>query len=558
MLAIETIRQIAQERFGHDHLNHFQEHMLAAIMAGHSCLGVARTAEGKSLCYQLPAAVGEGLTVVVEGLQALMRQQAQSLDALGIPAACLTADTSMAQAQEIYRRMHQRELRLLYVSPERLSQETFIDRLRQAGVTRIAVDEAHLISEWSFCFRPDYFKIGRVRERLGNPQVIAVTATAPPEIRAHIQAMFGIEDRHVVLGPICRPEIAIRVVDTQNRIAAVRQALRRHETGSAVVYTARRKTAEEIADQLRQSGVDAVHYHAGVGSAERRERERAFLAGDGGVIVSTTAFGMGVDKPDIRSVILYDPPKSVEDGYQQIGRAARDGQPGTATILWCEDTLAFYRERAEKSRPSLADVRGFLGALEHTCVQDGAACLGSLAYQCDLRPEVGETIVAWLEMAGYLRTGGSYWNEYRLSKDAPWARLPSPINEICATGKRGTKWLTIHADRAAVITRMETLQVVAHLNRIPAFMRTELKTSRRITEVFARASGFTSEAIAYHRSLDQHLEQELRRLEQVRNLLASGGGPQAWRVLEEHFAGGGECDEFIAQLRPTSLQPSGL
>ncbi|HRC59102.1 MAG TPA: ATP-dependent DNA helicase RecQ, partial [Kofleriaceae bacterium] len=332
----------ALARFGHQGLRPGQAEIIADIFNGEPVIAVMPTGAGKSLCYQLPAVVlGErgGLTLVVSPLIALMKDQVDALRARGIEAAALTSHASAEEQREILEGIRGGAYTLVYVAPERFKSPRFVSALREAGdrLALVAIDEAHCISEWGHDFRPDYRRLGPLIAELAPPRLAAFTATATPEVREDIAAQLGMTQARLHVRGFDRPNLHYSVEQVggaADKAARLVEHVRTREGGVALVYAATRKNAERFAAELGQAGMRVTVYHAGLHEAERERNQDVFMAGKLDVIVATNAFGMGVDKSDIRMVIHADIPRSVEAYYQEAGRGGRDGDPADCVVLF--------------------------------------------------------------------------------------------------------------------------------------------------------------------------------------------------------------------------------
>jgi ATP-dependent DNA helicase RecQ len=345
----EAARAALKSVFGYDDFRPGQAEIVAAVLAGEDVLAVMPTGSGKSMCYQLPAIVDGALTIVVSPLIALMRDQVQQMWGFGVRAATLNSATSEDEADEAWRLLRRSELRLLFVSPERLLAQGLAARLREIGARRLAIDEAHCVSQWGHDFRPEYREIARARSVLGNIQTLAFTATADAATRDDIVERLFERRPRVVVHSFDRPNIALRFEPKDQPRRQIADFLARHKRASGIVYCASRKRTESIAENLKGRGFRALPYHAGMDQASRGRHQDAFLQEDGVVVVATVAFGMGINKPDVRFVCHADMPANVESYYQEIGRAGRDGLPADTLTLYGFDDMALRRRQiAEK------------------------------------------------------------------------------------------------------------------------------------------------------------------------------------------------------------------
>ncbi len=342
-VGLEAARTILKERFGHARFRVHQLRVLGPLLAGRNVLAVLPTGAGKSLCYQVPALLGAGLTLVVSPLISLMQDQVGTLRRRGIAAAYVNSQLDATQRRTILDAATAGRLALLYCAPERLPSLT--RRLVAAGtrVTLLAIDEAHCITEWGNEFRPVYRRLGVFRAALGRPPTIALTGSATPAARADILHVLRMPDAEVVVTSFDRPNLDFRVCrvrDDRERFATIRQRVRTG-AGASLIYTPTRRLTELVTRALLRSSVRAAPYHAGLSPGIRRRVLRAFLTDQVRVIVATSAFGMGIDKPDVRQVLHWGPPPTLEAYYQEAGRAGRDGDAAECLILWRPQDLAW-------------------------------------------------------------------------------------------------------------------------------------------------------------------------------------------------------------------------
>ncbi|MCE6952414.1 DNA helicase RecQ [Cereibacter sphaeroides] len=341
-------RELLHQVFGFPDFRPGQEEIVEAVRAGRNTLAIMPTGGGKSLCYQLPALCREGVTLVVSPLIALMRDQVRSLREAGVEAGALTSGNTDTETEEVFRALDDGRIRLLYMAPERLASPGALTLLRRIGVSLIAVDEAHCVSQWGHDFRPDYLRIGELRRALGVP-LAAFTATADAETRDEIVARLfdGIPPATFLRG-FDRPNIHLAFAVKQNPRAQILNFAAARKGRSGIVYCATRAKTETLAQALREAGHSACHYHGGMEAEERRQVEIRFQQEDGLIVVATVAFGMGIDKPDIRWVAHADLPKSIEGYYQEIGRAGRDGAPAETLTLYGPDDIRLRRAQIDE------------------------------------------------------------------------------------------------------------------------------------------------------------------------------------------------------------------
>ncbi len=348
---LDQSRALLKTVFGFDAFRPGQEEIVSSILEGEDVLAIMPTGAGKSLCYQLPALMRDGLTVVVSPLIALMRDQVAALQANGVEAGALTSNTDPYEAERIHQAIDDGVLKLLFMAPERLSIAGGL--LQRAGVSMLAIDEAHCVSQWGHDFRPDYLKIGVLRDQLsaqlGHIQITAFTATADEETRSEIASKLFAQTPRVFLGGFDRPNLYLAFEPKDQPRRQVADFVAQHEGQAGIIYCSSRARTEKLADDLQSKGVEALAYHAGLDAETRQIRQDRFTREDGIVMVATVAFGMGIDKPDVRFVVHSDLPKSMESYYQEVGRAGRDGLPADTLTLFGVDDIKLRRLQIDDS-----------------------------------------------------------------------------------------------------------------------------------------------------------------------------------------------------------------
>ncbi len=320
--------------FGFTSFRPLQEEIIRDSLAGKDTFALLPTGGGKSLCFQLPALTRAGLTVVVSPLIALMKDQVDALQAAGVPATFLNSSLAAEESRKRLRGLHQGEFRLLYVAPERLMLSGFLEDLQRWNVQLIAVDEAHCISEWGHDFRPEYRQLAELRELFPTVPFMALTATATERVREDIVAHLKLREPSRYVASFNRPNLTYRVIPKSKPFDQLIEFLRARRYESGIVYCLSRKSAESVAERLNDNGIKAKPYHAGLTPKARSEHQEQFLRDDVRVVCATIAFGMGINKPNVRFVIHYDLPKNIEGYYQETGRAGRDGLPGECILLF--------------------------------------------------------------------------------------------------------------------------------------------------------------------------------------------------------------------------------
>jgi len=380
---VDDLTRQLSEQFGFAKFRPGQEEVVRAVLGGRDAMAVMPTGQGKSLCYQFPATILPGLTLVISPLIALMQDQVASLKQRRITAAAFHSGLTGLEKNRVIQDLGQRRLQLLYLAPERMQHEGFLQLLRSLWVSLLVVDEAHCISQWGHDFRPDYLKIGRLRQELTNPPCLALTATATARVQTDLCKRLSLRDPFRLVAGFRRDNLALSVRSCQSRqdkLATLERLVRETERGTVLIYCATRRAVEEVAEWLGQSHQSVGYYHAGLSDEERQLVHDDFRRGTVRILAATNAFGMGIDKSDVRLVVHFDIPGSVEAYYQEVGRAGRDGRPAACVLLFHERDLATQEyfiqqaakdpegvERAERMKTLLQEMLGYVAV--PTCRQ---------------------------------------------------------------------------------------------------------------------------------------------------------------------------------------------
>lgn len=466
---MEQARAVLASRFGYDAFRPGQEAVVSALLSGRDVLAVMPTGAGKSVCYQVPAVVMEGMALVVSPLVSLMADQVRAVQEAGIRGAYLNSTLAPGQQAEVLRRAAEGAYDLMYVAPERLADPRFAEFARTARLALIAVDEAHCVSQWGQGFRPSYLSIGQfIAELPVRPPVAALTATATDLVRRDIVRLLGLRDAACTVTGFDRPNLrfAVERREPKQKLARLDAFIDERRAESGIVYCAKRATVEEVCDHLRERGIAATRYHAGLTAEERERNQRAFVNDTAPVMVATNAFGMGIDKSNVSYVVHYNMPGSVEAYYQEAGRAGRDGSPAECLLLWCDGDIAtgrFFIEQesthegltAEEAEVVRASRRRMLESMVGYCYTTGCLRAYILRYFGEgghdeaLPSQGGATEVAPYGGAGAgganLLDGAACAPDSRdghaacdptLRRGGSWSALPTEENSASSSAKR--------------------------------------------------------------------------------------------------------------------------
>ncbi len=347
---MQKAHDILQQVFGYDNFRPLQKTIIDSVIAGEDNFVLMPTGGGKSLCYQIPSLVRKGVGIIVSPLISLMQDQVQALQANGVAAEFYNSALTGPESKKILSQLHNNELNLLYVAPERLLSGSFLDRLENIDISLFAIDEAHCVSQWGHDFRIEYLELGRLRGLFPNIPIIALTATADKQTRHHVIESLNLQSAHVHIASFDRPNISYTIIEKQKPFNQLTSFLEGKKQEFGIVYCLSRKRVEEVSAKLQQNGFDAMPYHAGLSTKQRQTTQKEFQQDNINIIVATVAFGMGIDKPNVRFVVHYDTPKNIEAYYQETGRAGRDGLPSEALLLYGLQDCVIIRYFIESSQ----------------------------------------------------------------------------------------------------------------------------------------------------------------------------------------------------------------
>lgn len=463
-----------------------QQEAIERLLKGESALVVFPTGSGKSLCYQLPALMFDGLTVIVSPLIALMKDQVDRLQSLGIAAARLDSSLDGAEVLELYRRLEQNEIRLLYIAPERMANERFLARLRRLKISLLAVDEAHCVSEWGHNFRPDYLKLADTAKHLEVERILALTATATPEVAKQICQSFDIAPAGFIQTGFYRPNLALKVTSctAAERPQRLLHSLQQRVDHPTIIYVTLQKTAATLAAYLTQQGITAQAYHAGLKDEQRTDVQDAFMNGAINTIVATIAFGMGIDKADIRGIYHYNLPKSLENYMQEIGRAGRDGHPAHCEMLACPDDLTVLENFSYGDTPTASALAGLIQWLVQQPPVFNVSVY-ELSQTWDIRPLVINTLLTYLELEGVVKATGPFYAEYKIAPKMTTEQIAARfdanradfLRKLFGCAKQGRTWLTLAPANAATELDTQESRIRAALEYLSDQQLVELKVA---------------------------------------------------------------------------------
>ena len=487
-------KELLLKHFGFADFRPGQHEVVRAILSGRSAAAIFPTGSGKSLCYQLPAIALPALTLVVSPLLALMQDQLDFLNIKGISAASINSTQTREETSEVMSGVREGRIKILMVSVERLNNERFRQFLGQVDISLLVVDEAHCISEWGHNFRPDYLKLPQYRRDFNIQQTLLLTATATPKVIEDMGRKFGIDQNDITMTGFYRSNLnlAVQGVSSSQKIPVLSQWLQSRVNQAGIVYVTLQQTAETLAEELRKYNIPAQAYHAGMDNDRRKTIQQRFMASEKGVIVATIAFGMGIDKSDIRFVVHYDLPKSIENYAQEIGRAGRDGKSADCLVLANRDNLNVLENFVYADTPELQDIDYVLNDI----VKNGMngqweLVLNSLSSQSNIRQLSLKTLLVYLELLGIIKPVYSYYAEYKfkflLSEQTLISRFEGErqdfVKAIIDTSQMAKVWASVDFEKLNQRFPSERARAISALNYLDEQGMIELQT-KQMTEVY--------------------------------------------------------------------------
>ena len=489
------MQQTLESIFGYPQFRPGQEAVISAVLAGRSAAAICPTGSGKSLCDQLPALLLPHLTLVVSPLLALMQDQLTYLTRHGIAAASIDSAQTREQTQAVMAQARAGQLKILMISVERLKNERFRNFIAQIPISLLVVDEAHCISEWGHNFRPDYLKLPDYQRQFAIPQTLLLTATATPAVVGDMQAKFAIAPFDVVRTGFYRANLHLKVepVSGHDKLRRLLEWLSARADQPTIIYVTLQKTAEQVAQHLSQHGVAAHAYHAGMVHEQRQTIQQRFMEGEINCIVATIAFGMGIDKSDIRNVVHFDLPKSIEGYSQEIGRAGRDGLPSDCLALANRDSLQVLENFVYGDTPELEGIRSVLDEILTVAPgQNWELTLNALSTHSNIRLLPLKTLLVQLELRGILAARYAYFAEYRfkylIEPEALLAHFSGErqrfLQAILGCAQHARTWCTLDFDALHQSYPTEHSRVVTALDYLATKGWIELE-AKQMTEVYA-------------------------------------------------------------------------
>jgi ATP-dependent DNA helicase RecQ len=494
------MQELLKQHFGFSEFRKGQEPVIRALLSGQSAVAIFPTGSGKSLCYQLPALQLAHLTLVVSPLLALIQDQLDFLRKKGIAAASIQSMQSASESSAVYKAVSDGEIKILFISVERLNSERFRQFLKQVPISLLVIDEAHCISEWGHNFRPDYLKLAFYRQQFNIQQVLLLTATATTQVIEDMASKFAIEKQNITVTGSYRSNLNLSVVGTTeaNKLSHLVPWLEPKKQYSGIVYVTLQQTAERVAKELTNTSISAQAYHAGMTSDQRTNIQHRFMSGQLQLIVATIAFGMGIDKSDIRFVVHYDLPKSIENYAQEIGRAGRDGDPAECLVLANRDNLNVLENFVYSDTPEPSAIDYIINEVTNSTSNSDTQRAGqwevlmnSLSSQSNIRLLALKTLLVYLELEDVLKPAYSYYAEYKykllVSENELLTRFKDEryhfVQAVLQSADKARTWATVNFDKLQSFYPSDRSRVILALDYLDQQGLMELQT-KQMTNVY--------------------------------------------------------------------------
>lgn len=523
----DSLQQTLQSVFGFDSLRPGQQPVIEAVMNGHSAAAIFPTGSGKSLCYQLPATQLPHLTLVISPLLALMKDQLSFLQGRGIAAASIDSSQSREETQQVMAGVKNGHIKILMISVERLKNERFREFIRQIPLSLMVVDEAHCISEWGHNFRPDYLKLPQYQRELNIPQTLLLTATATPAVIEDMQSKFDIASENITVTGFYRSNLDISVLpcEEENKLTQLSDIIAAAPKLPSIVYVTQQQTAEQVANSLIRLGINAHAYHAGMKSDIREKIQQQFMDSQIDCIVATIAFGMGVDKSDIRRVIHFDLPKSIENYAQEIGRAGRDGQRSECILLGNTSGLTVLENFVYGDTPEPSSINYVLEQIRENTPQWEVMAL-RLSRDSNIRQLPLKTLLVYLELAKVIEAKYSYFAEYRFKflQDRSFilnqfqGERRQFIEAIFACSTKAKVWCQVDLEALWMNYQSERSRVVAALDYFHQNGWIELE-SKQLTDVYSVLPATQNQEATSQHLVELFQSKEQKDIERIHTML---------------------------------------
>ncbi|MFH0926857.1 MAG: ATP-dependent DNA helicase RecQ [bacterium] len=470
---MNKMQQLLKTTFGFDQFRQGQKEVISKLIDGKSVLAVFPTGGGKSLCYQLPALYFNGLTLVISPLIALMKDQIDFLTSNGVKAARLDSSLDLKETNKVWEDIRNGNLKLLYIAPERFSNERFFESIKTKEISLLVIDEAHCISEWGHNFRPDYLKLAKIANDLKITRVLNLTATATPTVAKSIKTVFKINDEDYINTGFYRPNLELRITpcNKNERDNLLLKRLKDRPSGATIIYVTLQKTSEQVANYLQQNGFETRFYHAGMKPEDRNSVQNWFINSTKAIITATITFGMGIDKSDIRYVYHYNLPKCIESYVQEIGRAGRDGLKSICEMFACPDDVITLENFSYGDTPTIESIQSLVTELL-SLGDEFAISIHKLSCKHDIGKNIISTLLAYLEISGIITSKSPFYNTYKFQPCKPSKEILKRfdqkkadfLHKLFSQAVKATTWFTIDIDKAALTLNVKRDIIISALN----------------------------------------------------------------------------------------------